>query len=79
MKKYMELGFGNRWLLRTEIEMEDGTECEHRGVSWPTRIESCYIRIWIGKTVLILDTREGIKVAKKKRNSFKFLLGIVGT
>lgn len=31
MKKYVEIGIGNRWIVRTEIEHEDGTESEYRG------------------------------------------------
>ncbi|WP_245808883.1 DUF3977 family protein [Shouchella patagoniensis] len=33
--KYIELGFGNKWNLRTEIELPDGEKIEVRGVSGP--------------------------------------------
>lgn len=35
MSKYIELGLGNRWLIRTEIENPDGTEYEVRGTHGP--------------------------------------------
>lgn len=35
MSKYIELGLGNRWLIRTEIENLDGTEYEVRGAHGP--------------------------------------------
>ncbi len=31
MMKYVELGLGNTWFLRTETELEDGTEFGRKG------------------------------------------------
>lgn len=53
--KYIEFGIGNTWLVRTETESEDGTEYEEKGIIGPIKFHSLYIRIWIGKTVFILD------------------------
>jgi hypothetical protein len=74
--KYIELGIGNTWVVRTETELEDGTEYEEKGIIGPIKFYSLYIRIWIGKTVLIIDLKEGIKRMKKSRNELKFILGL---
>jgi len=75
--KFVELGFGNTWLLRTETELEDGTEFEEKGIIGPLKIHSIYIRVWIFKTVFVLDIREGVKRVKKNRNKFKLIFGVV--
>ena len=75
--KFVELGFGNTWLLRTETELEEGTEFEEKGISGPLKIHSLYIWVWICKTVFILDVKEGFKRMKKDRNKFKFTFGLV--
>ena len=77
--KYVEFGLGNTWLLRTETELEDGTEFEEKGIVGPLKIHSVYIRIWIFKTVCIVDAKEGFKRMKKDRNEFKFIFGLVST
>lgn len=74
--KYIEFGIGNRWLLRTETELDDGTEYEEKGIVRPVRFQSLYLRLWIGKTVLILDTKEGFKCSRKDRKKLKIILGI---
>ena len=74
--KYFEVGIGNTWLVRTEIEFEDGTEIEKKGIDGPIQFQSCYMRIWIGKRVVILDCREGIKTSLKSKRKFKMILGI---
>ncbi len=48
--KYIEIGFGNRWFVRTETENKDGTEFEERGIIKPIYFESLYVRIWFRKT-----------------------------
>ncbi|WP_438432645.1 DUF3977 family protein [Gorillibacterium sp. sgz500922] len=78
MRKYVELGIGNRWLLRTEIEQADGTETEVRGWQRPFRVRSGYIRVWLGYRVIVLDTRDGLKRSRKTRRGFKLLLGLTG-
>lgn len=73
--KFIEFGIGNTWLVRTETELEDGTEFEEKGIIGPVKINSFYIRIWIAKTVILFDTKEGFKRIKKKRNRIKFIFG----
>jgi hypothetical protein len=75
--KYIEIGIGNSWLVRTETELEDGTEYEEKGIIGPIKFHSLYIRVWIGKSVLIFDLKEGYKRMKKSRKDFKFIFGVV--
>lgn len=75
--KYIEFGIGNRWFIRTETELSDGTEFEEKGIIRPIKFRSVYLRIWIRMTVIILDTKQGLKITKKNRNDFKFIFGIV--
>lgn len=77
--KYIEIGIGNSSLIRTETELEDGTEFEQKGIKGPINFYSCYIRIWLSKTVLIADFREGFKRQKKNRSEFKLIFGIVSS
>lgn len=74
--KYIEFGIGNKWILRTEIEPKEGSEYEEKGIIGPIKIQSLYIRIWLGNSVLILDTKEGFKRRKKDKRCFKFIIGI---
>jgi hypothetical protein len=73
--RYTEIGYGNPTAVSTEIETE-GSERRVKGFA-VGRIRSIYIRIWVGKAVVILDTHDGIKLQSKKRNTVKMLLGIV--
>jgi hypothetical protein len=75
--KFIEFGLGNTWLIRTETESEDGTEYEEKGIKGPINFYSMYFRVWIGKTVVIADLKEGFKRHKKSRTDFKFIFGIV--
>lgn len=77
--KYIEFGIGNNWLLRTETELEDGSEYEEKGLKGPIKFQSVYIRVWIGKRAFVLDSREGLKQARKKRNALKMVIGIVSS
>lgn len=74
--KFIEFGIGNTWLVRTETELEDGTEYEEKGITGPINLHSFYLRIWIGQTVLIADSKEGLKRQNKKRKKFKLIFGI---
>ena len=56
---------GNKQLVGTETELPDGTEFEQKGIVKPLQPRSFYVRAWIGKTVLIVDTKEGFKKATK--------------
>ncbi|MEH7443615.1 DUF3977 family protein [Bacillus sp. JJ1122] len=75
--KYIEFGLGNTWFIRTETESTDGTEYEEKGIQGPINFQSLYIRIWIGKTVFILDSKEGYKRLGKNQRNFKIVFGIV--
>lgn len=72
---YAEFGIGNAQIASTEVESEKG-EVRLNGWHVATPI-SVYIRIWVGHLVVILDSREGLKVKSKKHSSFKLLLGVV--
>jgi hypothetical protein len=74
---YIEFGIGNKWLLRTETELEDGSEYEEKGLKGPIRFQSVYIRVWIGKRAFVLDSSEGLKQARKKRKAVKVIIGVV--
>jgi len=75
--KYIEFGIGNTLLIRTETELEDGTEYEERGVKGPVIYHSIYLRLWLGKFVLILDSKEGLKRQYKTQSNIKLIVGIV--
>ncbi|RZT23840.1 DUF3977 family protein [Fictibacillus sp. BK138] len=74
--KFIEFGFGNRWFVRMETELNNGTEFEEKGIVLPIRLHSLYLRIWIWKTVVILDSKEGYKRTNKNRSDFKLLIGM---
>lgn len=74
--KYIEFGIGNRWLVRTETECDDGTEYEQKGIVRPIRARSVYLRLWVGHEVFILNTKEGVIRMRKKHSAFKALFGI---
>ncbi len=74
--KYIEIGVGNTWIIRTETENEDGTEIEQKGIVKPIIYHSTYLRIWLGKSVFILDSKDGFKKITKNRNGFKLIFGI---
>jgi len=74
--KFVEIGFGNRWFIRTEIEDSNGNEREYKGIIKPIQPRSIYFRIWIYKQVVILDSKEGLKMKKKSRKGFKVIFGI---
>jgi hypothetical protein len=78
VKKFIEVGIGNRWFIRTEIEHADGTESEQRGLCRFKEYHFLYLRTGVGHMMLILDTKEGIKRLKKNRRAFKILIGISG-
>lgn len=78
MNKYIEIGIGNTWFIRTEIENGDGTEVEFKGIVRPFKLKSIYIRFWIRRTVVILDLKEGIKIQAKSTKKFKIILGLYG-
>ena len=78
MKKYIEIGFGNTWFIRTEIEDDNGNETEHGGIGHLTKVDGVYLRVWVRQTVYIWSSNEGFKKMRKNRTTFKFLFGIAG-
>ena len=75
--KYFEIGIGNTWLVRTEIELTDDSEFEVKGLVGGLYFESFYIRLWLGgKQVFIFDSKEGFKIKKKDKRKFKIIFGI---
>ncbi|MGT2784238.1 DUF3977 family protein [Streptococcus merionis] len=76
MKKYIEFGFGNTWLLRTEFEQDDGMEYEVKGIVGKVSPKSIYLRVWLGHRVCIFDSKEGFKKQRKDRRALKFIFGI---
>ncbi|QOS78472.1 DUF3977 family protein [Paenibacillus sp. JNUCC31] len=74
--KFIEIGIGNKWFVRTETELNDGTEFETKGIVRPIQCQSIYLRVWIGKKVYIYDSKEGFKKTEKNRNEIKIIFGI---
>lgn len=62
--KYIEIGLGNRWFIRTEIEYEDGSESEVKGILRPFRLQSIYIRLWVGRRVFVKGSNNTRKAEK---------------
>uniref|UniRef100_UPI001C2F99B1 DUF3977 family protein n=1 Tax=Lysinibacillus sp. GbtcB16 TaxID=2824761 RepID=UPI001C2F99B1 len=62
--------------IRTETELADGSEYEQKGIIKPILLHSIYFRIWLGKTVFVLDSSEGLKRVKKSRHAFKLIFGL---
>lgn len=78
MKQYVEIGIGNTWWVRTEVEHPDGTEDEVRGIRRFHRVEGIYFRFWMGTTVWIFSSNEGWTRTTKNRQAFKIVFGISG-
>lgn len=76
-KVFAEMGIGNGSFFSTEIE-EGESECRVPRFVWPEKIVGVYVRIWVGRRVFILSTKEGFVFQKKNRNNFKILLGVSG-
>jgi len=74
---YAEIGIGNGSFLSTEVEVGQ-RERRVKGLII-RRLVSVYLRVWIGKRVLILDTREGLKTSRKSKVGRKLVVGFVST
>lgn len=84
-KIFVEVGFdldNNRFGFGRSVEIEyaDGTEKRFefadKSVSKYFKTNSFYLRIWLAKSVWIIDTKSPyFKIKKKKRINFKFVLG----
>ena len=77
MNKFIEIGINNP-PLSTEIEFENGTEIRRKGVLLPCYVNEMYIRIWIYKYVLIVSTKDIIKISRKTKIRFKLVIGFKG-
>lgn len=78
MKKiYAEMGFGNDTFFNTEFE-EGESEYRVPKFVMPNKIDECYVRIWIKKTVYVLSSKKGFRTVSKDRNKFKLLFGLGG-
>lgn len=77
MRKYVEFGLGNTLLFRTAFEADKGQEWEVQGIVGSIAWQFCYVRLWLGKSVYILDSREGFKRQSKKKKRFKLIFGLV--
>ena len=68
-------GFG----CSIEIEYPDGTEKRTSEKVYLDKIISTYIRIWIGKYVVVLDSKTPrFSLKHKNRANLKIVLGIYG-
>ena len=74
MKVYSEIGLGNETFINTEFESADGSEHREPGFKLK-KISEVYLRVWIGKTVCILSTKDKLKINKKDRANIKILIG----
>lgn len=71
-----EIGIGNASFINCEIE--EG-ENEHRVPYWvPLNCNEIYFRLWIGKKVFILSSKNGFHMQKKSKSRFKCLVGFSG-
>lgn len=74
---FAEMGFGNGTFFSTEIE-EGGAENRVPKFIRPQKITGLYFRLWIGRKVLIISTRNGIEIETRDKKKFKILFGIRG-
>lgn len=74
---YAEMGIGNETFLSTEIE-EGGHERRIKGFHLPKKITDVYVRIWVGKRVMIVSTKDGVKFVRKEKQGLKILVGVGG-
>ncbi len=74
---FTEIGFGNPHFVSTEIEKNGREKRIKKRVCY--RVTGIYLRIWIGRRVAILSTRNGFEIEKKTRSTFKLILGCRGS
>lgn len=74
MKTFTEFGFGNGDIVSTEFEFND---CEFRVKGFYGISNDPYIRIWMGKRVVVIS-KHGVKIIRKSYNSFKCIIGFAG-
>ena len=76
-KVFTEIGFGNPTFLSTEFEQGDKEYRVPRFIL-PGKIKSVYFRLWLFKSVFILDSQDGFFRQEKDKNKFKILFGVKG-
>lgn len=74
---FSEFGFGNGTLCSTEVEKG---EREHRirGFVIPPKVEGIYLRIWVGKRVIVCSTKNIFSWQSKNKYRIKILFGLEG-
>ena len=75
---FTEIGIGNPTFINTEVEYADGTETRQPGFIRFQKLQSLYLRVWIGEKVYVLSTNQGFSTKRKTRKAFKVLFGISG-
>lgn len=75
---YAELGYGNKTFFSTEICEPNSKEKRIPKFIFPKDIDDYYMRIWVGKRVYVLSSKDGPKIQQKKRYALKILFGIAG-
>ena len=73
---FTEIGFGNASFISTEIEK--GTRERRVRGCVRMHVQGVYLRLWVGRRVWIISTRQGYETRTKSRSTFKFLLGVEG-
>ena len=74
---FAELGFGNGTFFSTEIEKGRYEKRVSKFIIPPV-VKGIYLRFWIGKSVFVLSTKNGVSLKKKDRTKLKILFGIEG-
>ena len=74
MKTFSEFGFGNGDVVSTEFEFNG---CEFRVKGFYGLSKDPYIRIWMGKRVVVIS-KHGVKIVRKSYNAIKFVVGFAG-
>lgn len=80
-KVFTEIGLdfdNNTFGFGISSEIETGsTEIRQKGFI-KMKPNDIYFRGWFLKKVLIISSKEGVKINTKQRNNFKFLIGVSG-
>ena len=71
--EHNRFGFGRS----VEVENDDGTEFRTKEKIKLVQ-KTYYLRLWIGKIVLVISRENGLKIVHKKRYNFKIVFGIKG-
>jgi len=74
---FSEFGYGNDTLCSTEVEKGE-REYRIRGFVIPPKVEGIYLRIWVGKRVVVFSTKNIFSWQSKNKNRIKILFGLQG-